>query len=72
MIQLSPAGEKPRSSWMAGVATVTMLPSRIVISMVADSTASAAQRERSGADMVISCLRGTGGTVADGFVADYL
>ncbi|MFC7646433.1 hypothetical protein ACFQX6_42055 [Streptosporangium lutulentum] len=42
-VQLSPAGVKPRSRWMAGIATVTMLPSRIVISIAADSTVSAAR-----------------------------
>ena len=47
MIQLSPAGEKPRSRWIAGVATVTMLPSRIAISIVVDRTPSAAHRDRS-------------------------
>ncbi|MFD0663557.1 hypothetical protein [Thermocatellispora tengchongensis] len=51
-IQLSSAGEKPRSFWMAGIATVTMLPSRIVISPVADSTPSAVQRELRTYDMV--------------------
>ena len=44
-VQLSPAGEKPRSRWMAGIATVTMLPSRMIISIPAQSTARAVRRE---------------------------
>jgi len=32
--QLSPAGVKPRSSWIAGIATVTIEPSSTIISML--------------------------------------
>jgi hypothetical protein len=62
-VQLSPAGENPRSRWMAGIATVTMLPSRIVMSIAADSTASASPRDpvRGGEgavyDMAVSCSK---------------
>ncbi|GGX22710.1 hypothetical protein GCM10010297_49860 [Streptomyces malachitofuscus] len=40
-----PGALNPRSLWIAGMATVTMVPSRIVISVPAHSTTRDARRE---------------------------
>ncbi len=37
--------ENPRSRWIGGSATVTMVPSRMIIKVTAQSTASASQRD---------------------------
>ncbi len=44
--QASPDEEKPRSRWIAGSATVTMVPSRMIIIIAAQSTVSASARGR--------------------------
>ena len=46
--------EKPRSSWIDGSATFTIVPSRMIISIPAQSTTRASQRERSGGEVVTS------------------
>jgi len=45
--QASPEAEKPRSRWIVGRATVTIVPSRMIIIIAAQSTVSASQRDRS-------------------------
>ncbi len=40
-----PVAENPRSRWIDGRATVTMVPSRMIIKVTAQSTASASQRD---------------------------
>src|SRR5215469_7824816 len=45
MIQLRLADVKPRSAWIVGRATVTIVPSRIVMSDAAHKMISAARRE---------------------------
>src|SRR5215472_11227224 len=40
-----PVAENPRSRWMDGSATVTIVPSRMIIMVTAQSTASASQRD---------------------------
>src|ERR1700709_1376828 len=69
--------EKPRSLWMVGRATFTIVWSRMIISIPAHSTTSASQRARSAfaAVWVIGSSRGweaPGRTVADGSVRDDL
>ena len=48
--QASPDAEKPRSRWIAVSATVTMVPSRMIIIIAAQSTVSASQWDASARD----------------------
>jgi hypothetical protein len=47
MTQLRLADVNPRSAWITGSATVTIVPSRMIIRVAAHRMTSANQRERS-------------------------